>query len=111
VSSLKIRKTLYSWLTQRYTFIIRSEENFAEKRSLSFNYAKLLVIVVSYSVILLIFSYYLITTVLSAWLDPRQKALETQKKIVSLSVKVDSLASEMDKRERYIQDLKKVLSE
>lgn len=108
---LKIRKTLYSWLTNKYTLIIRSEETFAEKRSLNFTYAKIIVFVTLYSFSLFTISYYVITGVLSTWLDPREQIIETKQRIVNLSVKVDSLSSEVDKKEQYISDLKKLFKD
>lgn len=108
---MKIRKTLYSWLTNKYTLIIRSEETFAEKRSLNFTYAKIIVFVTLYSFSLFTISYYIITGVLSTWLDPREQIIETKQRIVNLSVKVDSLSSEVDKKEQYISDLKKLFKD
>ena len=108
---MKIRKTVYSWLTNRYTLIIRSEETFAEKRSFNFTYAKILVFAFVYSAIIFTLSYYLITGLLATWLDPREQAIETKKRIVILSVKVDSLAREINKKEKYVQDFKKLFKD
>lgn len=91
--------------------IIRSEETFAEKRSFNFTYAKIIVFVTIYSTMITVASYYLITGLLSTWFDPREQVLETKKKIVSLSVKVDSLANEIDKKEKYVMDLKKLFKD
>ena len=91
--------------------IIRSEETFAEKRSFNFTYAKIIVFATVYSAILFTVSYYIITGLLSTWLDPREQAIETKKKVVILSVKVDSLAREVDKKEKYVQDLKKLFKD
>lgn len=88
--------------------VIRSEETFAEKKSFSFTYAKLLVFGFIYTSLIATLSYYVVTGVLSTWLDPREQVLETKKRVVSLSVRVDSLSAEMDRKERYITDLKKL---
>lgn len=108
---LKAQRTFYNWLTSRYLLIIRNEENFAEKTTLSFNYAKMLLFIVGVFIIFLVLSLSLSKTLLAKWYDPRHKEIEINKKIVELSLAVDSLAMEVEKKEKFIQSIKKIVEE
>lgn len=107
---MKHKRTFSQWLTNRFLLIIRSEENFAEKKTFSFNYAKLIVFSLLFFGLVFTLSFYLITTLLSRWFDPRQLQLESNKKIIQLSAKVDSLLIEQNRKEEYIAGFKKMLT-
>lgn len=107
---MKSRKTLSNWLTNRYLLIIRNEENFAEKSTFSFNYAKLIVFFVSIFIIFLTISLYLSKTILSQWVDPRHAELETNRKLIALSLAIDSLANEVAKKDKFIHSFQYVLT-
>jgi murein DD-endopeptidase MepM/ murein hydrolase activator NlpD len=106
---LKFKKTLSNWLTNRFLLIIRNEENFAEKRTFSFNYAKLIVFGITFLIIVFAASFYLINTVLFAWLNPEHSMIETNKKIITLSAEVDSLAVEVNRKDVYIMNFRRLL--
>ena len=105
------KRTLTSWLTNRYLLIIRNEENFAEKRTFSFNYAKIIVFGIFLSSIIFILSFYLITGILSTWLDPRANEADANRKIIELSAKVDSLAFEVSNKDKFILNLKDIIGQ
>lgn len=107
---MKPRKTLSSRLTNGYLLIIRNEENFAEKTTFSFNYAKLIVFLVSTFIIFLSISLYLSKTILAQWMDPRYAELETNKKIIQLVMEVDSLEQEVQKKDVFISSLKSIVT-
>ena len=74
--ALKSRKTFSSRLTNRYLLIVRNEEDFAEKTTYTFTYAKLILFIVLTSAILLVGSLFLVSTLLSNGLiraTPRPK--------------------------------------
>jgi murein DD-endopeptidase MepM/ murein hydrolase activator NlpD len=107
---LKSKKTLSNWLTNRFLLIIRNEENFAEKRTFSFTYAK--IIVFSFVLIVLVFgiSFYLINTILAYWLNPKYARLEANNRIILLTEKVDSLAIEVRRKDSYILNFRRMLT-
>lgn len=107
---MKYKNTFYNWLTNRFILIIRNEENFAVKKTFSFNYAKLLVLISGIVIFIFTVSFYLITTLLSMWFNPEHAQLQTRKKIVALYSKVDSLAMEVDRKDMYIREFKAILS-
>ena len=106
----RARKTLSSWLTNRYLLIVRQEENFAEKSTFSFTYAKLIVFVFSIFTIFIFISVYLVTTILAQWLDPRHAELEANQRIIELSLAVDSLANEVDQKNLFIDNIQRIIS-
>jgi len=106
---LKAKKTLSSWLVNRYLLIIRNEENFAEKSTFSFTYAKVILLAVTVFIVLMLLSLLLVKTLLAQWFDPRHAQIEANKKLYELTVKVDSLAYEVEKKDRFILNFQRVL--
>ncbi len=105
------KKTLSSWLTTRYLLVIRNEENFAEKSSFSFNYARVLVVLV-----LAIFSLSIGSMVTyDRWLKdvifPPEDQFNLQKSLITLTAKVDSLDLEVSRKDKFIQSFKYLLGE
>ena len=88
---MKQQKTLSSRLISRYLLIIRDEESFAEKRTFAFTPAKLIVIVAVTGLVIFAISFFLITTLLSRWVDPQYQALQTKIKLTELERQLDSL--------------------
>lgn len=107
---MKARKTLSSWLVNRYLLIIRNEENFAEKSTISFTYAKLILLAVTSFLVMMTISLILVKTLLAQWFDPRYAQMEANKQLFELSLKVDSLAEEVDRKDQFIGSFQRVLS-
>ena len=105
-----MRKTLSSWLVNRYLLIIRNEENFAEKSTISFTYAKLILLAVTLFLVMIVISLLLVKTILAQWFDPRHAQMEANKQLYELSLKVDSLATEVDLKDQFIASFQRVLS-
>lgn len=107
---MKAKRTLSSALTTRYQLIIRNEENFAEKTSLGFTYSKL--ILFSFLLFIVVFgmSLFLVETVLEKWFDPKYEQMVLNQQLYGLALKVDSLALEVDRKDRFIANFQRVLS-
>jgi murein DD-endopeptidase MepM/ murein hydrolase activator NlpD len=106
---LKPKKTLSSWLTNRYLLIFRNEENFAEKTTFSFTYAKLLVFLFILFGVFMFLSLYLSKTMLAQWFDPRHSEIESNKKLIELSLSIDSLANEVRKKDIFISNFQRIV--
>lgn len=106
---MKTKKTFSTWLTNRYLLIFRNEENFAEKTTFSFTYAKLLVFIVCLVLIFMFLSLYLSKTILAQWFDPRHSEIESNKKLIELSISIDSLAEEVRKKDIFIANFQKIV--
>ena len=107
---MKPKKTFSNWLTERYLLIIRNEENFAEKRFLGFTYAKFLLFSSLLFIVLLVASLFLSRTLLEKWFDPRHAQIEANKKLYSLSLKLDSLEMEVQHKDQFISLFKGFLT-
>ena len=107
---MKAKKTLSSALTTRYQLIIRNEENFAEKTSLGFTYSKLILFSFLLFIAVLVMSLFLVETVLEKWFDPKYEQMVLNQQLYGLALKVDSLALEVDRKDRFIASFQRVLS-
>lgn len=104
------KKTLSNWLTNKFLLIIRNEENFAEKTTFSFNYARLLLLLVGVGVLLLGLAMYLVTVLLDQWLDPRHAYMEANRRVLELSMQIDSLESKVSAKNIYIENVRKIIA-
>lgn len=107
---MKPKKTLSDRFTTRYQLVIRNEENLSEKTTLAFTYAKVLVFSVVVFVVLFVVSLFLAETLLAKWFDPRHAQLEANRQLFELAKKMDSLALEDQRKEKFIQNFQRVLS-
>jgi murein DD-endopeptidase MepM/ murein hydrolase activator NlpD len=90
--------------------VIRNEENLEEKSSFGFTYAKLLVFSIVVFIVVFIGSLSLAQTLLAKWFDPRYAQRETTKKLAMFGMKVDSLTEELDNKDLFIQNFKRILN-
>lgn len=107
---MKFRKTFYTWLTNRYIVIVRNEENFAVKTTFSTNYAKIIVFTILIFAISSFLSFFLITTALSRWYNPKHAQMQAKRQVVKLASKVDSLAIAVRKKDKYINNIKAIIN-
>jgi murein DD-endopeptidase MepM/ murein hydrolase activator NlpD len=97
-------------LTTRYLLIIRNEENFAEKSTYTFTYAKVSLAIFLIFALLFGLSFYLATTLLEEWFDPRFAEHKANKEVIFLASRVDSLQLEVVRKEKFISNFKIILS-
>jgi murein DD-endopeptidase MepM/ murein hydrolase activator NlpD len=107
---LRPKKTLSNWLTTKYQLIIRSDENFAERTSLGFTYSKVILFSVIVFTGLFALSLAMTKTILARWFDPKHEQLLVNQEITALAGKIDSLSLEVQQKENFIQNVKRVLS-
>jgi len=107
---LKSRKSLSNWLTNRYLLILRNEENFAEKTTISLTYAKLILVVFSFFLITMVASLYLSSTLMSQWFDPRHELIVMDRYLVDLADKTDSLENKIRIQEQFIHNMRLILT-
>lgn len=107
--TLKSRKTVSNRLTTRYLLIVRNEEDFAEKTTFTFTYAKLILFIVSLSILMFIGSLFLVNTLLEQWFDPRYAQAESNRKLIELSMIVDSLEQQVQKKQDFIYSFQRIV--
>ena len=106
---MKSRKTLTNWLNNRYLLIIRNEENFAEKTTISFTYAKVVLITFSILMMVLLVSLYLSRTLMAQWFDPRHEQLLMSRHLIQMRSEIDSVQQEKEKYDLFVNNLQKIL--
>ncbi len=104
------RKTFSTWLTNKYLLIIRNEENFAEKITFSFNYARVFILLAILGLIVLSLAIYLVTVGLERWLDPRHAQMVADRKVMELSSKLDSLEGAVRSKDVYIENVRRLFA-
>ena len=104
------KKTFSNWLTNKYLLIIRNEENFAEKITFSFNYARVFLVLAGVGLLLLSLAIYLVTVGLEKWLDPRHAQMVANRQVVQLSMKLDSLEREVANKDVYIENVRRIIA-
>lgn len=106
---MKQRRTISNLLTSRLLMVIRDEENFAEKATIRFNYARLILVLGTALIILSGISFILVTTVLARWFDPRVEYVNTTRQLLELDTKVDSLSEQNRVKQQFIDNVKNIL--
>jgi murein DD-endopeptidase MepM/ murein hydrolase activator NlpD len=107
---LRPKKTLSNWLTTRYQLIIRSDENFAERTSFGFTYSKVILFSVILFTVLFGLSLLMTKTILARWFDPKHEQVMMNEELHKLTMVVDSLGMEVERKERFIQNFNRILS-
>ncbi len=106
---MKPKKTLSERLTERFLLVVRHEENLAEKTTFSFTYGKLLVISSTVFLMIFIASLFLSKTLLAKWFDPKYEQAAQKKQLIHLAQRLDSLAIEEGRKEKFIQNFQRIL--
>ena len=107
---MSAKKTFSNWLTTKYLLIVRNEENFAEKHTYGFNYARVILIGLVIFLIALTLAIFLVRGVLQQWLDPRYSERESRNQLIEMRLGMDSLKYQLISRDIYIENIKKILS-
>jgi murein DD-endopeptidase MepM/ murein hydrolase activator NlpD len=89
--------------------ILRNEENFAEKTTISFTYAKLILLTFVLLLLMMLASLYLSSTLMAQWFDPRHELIVMDRHLVTLVEKVDSLENQMRVKDQFISNVQKIL--
>lgn len=103
------KKTLSNWLTNRYLLIIRNEENFAEKKTISFNFARIILLLTAFFIISFGSSVYLVTVVLEEWLDPRYAMRQSTRQLIDLTLRIDSLEGQINVKDQYLNNIRRII--
>ena len=103
------RNTLSHWLTNPHRLVVRSEEDFAVKRTLRFNYAKIIVFGGLTVVLLCVLSFYLTL----GWITYRTAAggeeLRARRQLLRLHTTADSLLVALQQRDEFINGFRRVV--
>jgi len=106
---LSQKRTFSNWLTNRYLLIVRNEEDFSEKRTIIFNYARLILLLAFIFILSMTLSVLSVNTVLKQWFDPRYAEMEANRQVLNLTMMLDSLQHEVQVKNNYIQNVMYIL--
>ncbi len=98
----RFKKTLSNWLNNRHILIIQNEEDFSEKGTYNFTYARIILFAFIGFLLVLALSFYMVNTFLAQWFDPRFAERETREDLVQLQLSLDSLEDKLLERNTYI---------
>ncbi len=104
----KKRNRFYDWFTYNYQMIIRNEENFAEKTTITFNYAKVSLLLAF--IFTSVFGLGLLFDRLVIGTKSEAEDAQIEEEVINLSQQIDSLESALDQRHNLILSLKTMIN-
>ncbi len=107
---MSVKQKLNDWIETKFLFVIRREEDFSVITSFTITKIKIglllmLVLMTSFAA-----SLFLSKTLLARWFDPAYIESENTARIYTLSETVDSLILEVNAKDRYVKNLKQIIS-
>lgn len=103
-------RRFYIWITKKYQLIIRNEENFKDRVTFEFNYAR------AFSLLFIVFTtvalvtFFLGKTILKKWYDPGYAVHKQNKQIISLAGELDSLRNLIRLKDDFENRLSLIIS-
>ncbi|WP_226389986.1 M23 family metallopeptidase [Penaeicola halotolerans] len=108
---MNLKQKISHWLSTKYLFVVRREENFSVKTSFSVTYARIFMLFFLGFVFSVVIGLVMAKTVMAPWFDPEYLEMENNRKIMGLSITVDSLLEVSESREVYLANLKSIIGE
>ena len=104
-----MRKKIINWLESKFHFVIRNDADL--KEMFIYKLSNFRFILISFILLLSFFtiSFYLSTTALRYWFDPRFVEQLANQQVINLSQTVDSLINESTNKDNYINNIKSIL--
>ncbi len=104
-----MRKKIINWLQSKFHFVIRNDADL--KEMFIYKLSNFRFILISFILLLSFFtiSFYLSTTALRYWFDPRFVEQLANQQVINLSQTVDSLINESTNKDNYIHNIKSIL--
>jgi murein DD-endopeptidase MepM/ murein hydrolase activator NlpD len=101
---------LMTWFSTVVIVNVRDEDNYELKQTLRLSHLKVVLYLFLSLCFVFIISFMLIKTVLSSWFDPVHIRVASDRKMIALSYKIDSLEQEINGRDVYLSTLKQVIN-
>jgi murein DD-endopeptidase MepM/ murein hydrolase activator NlpD len=107
---LKLTRKLGALIKSKFLFVIRREQDFSVITS--FNISALRIIAITILGFILVFgaSLLLSKTLLKVWFDPAYKDSENTAMLIQMSETVDSLISEVEKKDFYVRNIQRIIA-
>lgn len=104
-----MRKKIINWLQSKFHFVIRNDADLKELFIYKLSNFRFILIFFILLVSFFTISFYLSTTTLRYWFDPRFVEQLANQQVINLSQTVDSLINESTNKDNYINNIKSIL--
>ena len=105
-----MRNKVIKWFRYRLQIIFRNKRDFKDISLHEFTNISLLIYSFIFLSLIFIISFYLSTTILSQWFDPRYAENKANEELIKLSNSIDSLIIESEIKDQYIENIMIILS-
>ena len=105
-----MRNKVIKWFRYRLQIIFRNKRDFKDISLYEFSNISLLIYVLIFLSVIFTISFYLSTTILSQWFDPRYAENKANEELIKLSNSIDSLIIESEIKDQYIENIMIILS-
>jgi len=105
-----LRNKVIKWFRYRLQIIFRNKRDFKDISLYEFTNISLLIYAFIFLSLIFMISFYLSTTILSQWFDPRYAENKANEELIKLSNSIDSLIIESEIKDQYIENIMIILS-
>ena len=105
-----MRHKIIKWFKFKLQIIFRNERDFKDIILFDFSNFNLIIYTILFFFIIFSFSFFLSTTILKKWFDPRYAEQKANEQIIDLSTSIDSLISSVDVKDRFIENIMVIIS-
>lgn len=106
---MSLKKKIANWLTSKYLFVIRKEQDFSVLGSFNISFGRIIILFSFLFILLFAFSLLMTKTILRQWFDPVYMESENTAKIIALSDLVDSLSNTVRQKDNYLSNIQRVI--
>ena len=105
-----MRNKVIKWFRYRLQIIFRNKRDFKDISLYEFTNISFLIYAFIFLSLIFMISFYLSTTILSQWFDPRYAENKANEELIKLSNSIDSLIIESEIKDQYIENIMIILS-
>jgi len=105
-----LRNKVIKWLRNRLQIIFRNKRDFKDISFFEFTNLSLSLYLLFFLSLIFSISFFLSTTILSQWFDPRFVEKKANEELIRLSNSIDSLIYESQIKDQYIENIMIILS-
>ncbi|WP_194976183.1 M23 family metallopeptidase [Aquiflexum lacus] len=106
---MSLKKKIANWLTAKYLFVIRKEQDFSVLGSFNISFGRIIILFSFLFLLVFGFSLLMTKTILRQWFDPVYMESENTAKIIALSDMVDSLSNTVRQKDNYLSNIQRVI--
>ncbi|WP_375562039.1 M23 family metallopeptidase [Bernardetia sp. OM2101] len=100
------KKTFWQWFTHHYLMVFRDEENFEKLRTIRFNFARVVVVLAAFVLLVFIPSFFLAKAIADYQISTSENP---QARLFKLMEKSDSLEAIVAEQNAYYENLRQIL--